>query len=62
MAEYVRAVIYARLQQKAEMLKHLQLAVADAKLRERAAIDADFKDYHGDADFLQLIGNGGANK
>lgn len=62
LAEYVRAVIYARLQQKAEMLKHLQLAVADAKLRERAAIDADFKAYQGDADFLQLTGNGGANK
>ena len=62
LAEYVRAVIYARLQQNAEMLKHLQLAVADAKLRERAAIDADFKAYQGDADFLQLTGNGGANK
>ena len=57
-AEYVRAVIYARMKEKQLMLDHLRQAIMDVTLRERAVEDVDFKDYWEDSAFVDMVKGG----
>lgn len=43
LAEYVRALIAARLNRTDDAVKHLQRACADASLKERARTEVDFR-------------------
>ena len=55
LAEYVRALATARLNERNACLEHLEKACADPSLKARAAIEADFIRYAADTRFLSLI-------
>ena len=55
LAEYVRSLTAARLQQDDEFFAHIANACADPALKQRAADEADFKRYATDQRFRALI-------
>lgn len=57
-AEYVRALVYARMDDADTMMRHLEKAVVDGTLRERARTEADFMDYAARPDFRKLVKGG----
>jgi tetratricopeptide (TPR) repeat protein len=55
-AWFNKACVYARQQNKNDMLKHLEEAInCDEKFRQEAPKDKDFRDYWQDVDFLRVI-------
>lgn len=57
-AEYVRALISARLSEGDVMMMHLVRSVVESYFRQRAATEADFVPYRNRQDFINLIGEG----
>lgn len=57
-AEYVRALIFARMDDADGMMRHLEKAVEEERFRERARTEADFMDYSGRTDFQKLLKGG----
>lgn len=55
LAEYVRALVAARLQQPEEFFAHIANACTDSMLKTRAASEADFQPYAADERFLSII-------
>ena len=55
LAEYVRSVTAARLQENEQFYLHIGPACEDAKLRKRAVTEPDFYRYHADDRFQTLI-------
>ena len=58
-AEYVRALIYARMEDGNQMMTHLRKSVVDKKFRDRASQEADFMPYARRTDFIELTKEGG---
>lgn len=61
-AEYVRALIAARTGDDSGVMKHLEAAVADDRLKRRAPAEADFRNYASRADFIELTNHEQANE
>lgn len=57
-AEYVRALVFARMDDADGMMRHLEKAVEEERFRERARTEADFMDYSGRTDFQKLLKGG----
>lgn len=58
-AEYVRALVAARRDRPDDLMEHLEGAVTDTRLRQRAKGEADFMPYKADERFVRLTGEGG---
>lgn len=56
LAEYVRAMIAARLGDSDGFLSHLSNAVRDENLKKRALSEPDFLKYHEDKRFIEITG------